>query len=88
MNSGEICVFRFERAHRRTEAVAPDLRIDALAQLIVVDKEMPIVINVSVAIAHRAARKPSFSADRKPSWSRYVSSESQSRPNADLLWQR
>jgi hypothetical protein len=38
MNSGEIWVLRFDRAERGAETIAPHLRIDAMAQLLVVDK--------------------------------------------------
>jgi hypothetical protein len=46
MNFGEIRVFRFERPECGAKAIPSDLWIDASAQLIVVDKEMPVIIDV------------------------------------------
>jgi hypothetical protein len=52
VKSGEIRVLRFERAQRGAETIASDLGINALAQLIVIDEEMPIIISVFAVIAH------------------------------------
>jgi hypothetical protein len=52
MNSGEIRVPRFERAQRGAETIAADLRINAPAQLIVIDEKMSIIMAVFAAITH------------------------------------
>jgi hypothetical protein len=52
MNSGEIRVFRFKRAQCGAETIAADLRINAPAQLIIIDEQMSIIMAVFAAIAH------------------------------------
>jgi hypothetical protein len=56
MNSGEIRVPRFERAQRGAETIAADLRINAPAQLIVIDEKMSIIMAVFAAITHGQLR--------------------------------
>jgi hypothetical protein len=53
MNPGEIRVFRFEYAQSGAETIATNFGVDAPTQLIVVDEEIPIIINVLTAIAHQ-----------------------------------
>ena len=52
MNLGEIRIFRLKRAQSRAEAIPANLRIDASAQLVIVDEKMLIVIYVFVAMMH------------------------------------
>jgi hypothetical protein len=52
MNFGEIRIFRFKRAQSGAKAIPANVGIDAPAQLVIVDEEMPVAIYVFVAMVH------------------------------------
>jgi hypothetical protein len=55
MNFGEIRVFRFESPKCGAKAIPADLRINPSAELIVVDEEIPLILDVFGA--HDSCRK-------------------------------
>jgi hypothetical protein len=62
MNLGEIRVFRFKRAKGGAEAISTNLRIDASAQLVIIDEKMPLILDVFGA--HGSYRNPLMGGDR------------------------